>query len=101
MFGLERTGRGSDRNDLHLAVFAVPLHEAVGLSEEGVVATHTHVATGTHLRPALADKDGTSRGEFAAVEFNAEALGARIAAVAGSAATFLCCHGSVWLKGVN
>jgi hypothetical protein len=43
-------------------------------------------------RAALAHDDAASGNQFAAETFHAQALGLRIAAVAGTAARFFMCH---------
>src|SRR5690606_34999505 len=62
--------------------------------EQGVVAAAAHVLTGVEVRAALTDEDLAGLDDLAAEALDAEALRARVAAVAGGAGALLVCH--VW-----
>src|SRR5664280_2233749 len=63
------------------------VHRAIGQGEERVIAAEAHVVTGMELGAPLADDDRPGAHRGAAEGFHPQALGVRIASVAGGAAT--------------
>ncbi len=58
-------------------------HSAIGLCEDGVVATNTHVEARIEMRSALAHDDVARRHSVASKLLHTEELGIRITAVLG------------------
>jgi hypothetical protein len=54
---LERAAGGSSRNYFNAAMLRIPLNQAIGFCEEGVVASHTYITTRAHLCATLTDED--------------------------------------------
>src|SRR5690606_8775481 len=67
-------------------------HGSRGAGIERMVTPHSHVVAGVHLRAALADQNASGGNHLTAEALDAQTLGLRIAAVAGTAACFLVCH---------
>src|SRR5215468_1071969 len=65
---------------------------SVALGEDRVVLADARAGTGAESRPALADDDHAGLHRLAVEQLDAEALGVRVAAVAGGAKTFLVSH---------
>src|SRR5688572_6434803 len=68
------------------------LHLAVGLGEDRVVLAHAGIDARVELAAALPHDDVPRNHVLAAEVLDAEALGGRVAAVAGTATCFLMCH---------
>src|SRR6266705_4997191 len=66
---------------------------AVHLCEQSVVLADTDIVPGMNTGTALANDDAARGYDLPAETLYAETLGLRIAAVAGTAAGFLMCHG--------
>src|SRR5262245_47313917 len=90
------TARGLSRFDRDRAAETAPTlvaDDAGHLGEERVVLPAAHVGARKKLRAPLPDQDGASRHVLAAERLDAEALGVRVATVAGRALSFFVCHG--------
>ena len=72
----------------------VELDGAVAEREERPIAAGAHALAGMVLGTALADDDAAGEDLLAAKNFDAEALGRAVAAVAGGFLTCFMCHGS-------
>jgi len=57
-----------------------------------VIAAHSDVLAGVKLRAALADQYASCGYDLAAIAFDSETLGFRVASIAGTPACFLVCH---------
>src|SRR5262245_9912833 len=86
---------GFDRDRPAEAPAIVVTHHARDLGKEGVVLASAHVDAWEELGAALAHEDRPARNVLAAERLHAQALGVRVAAVAGRALTFLVCHGGM------
>src|SRR5919202_1595864 len=84
-------GRGLHRHDAAAAA-GRELHGAGRARVERVVAAHAHALAGLEAAAALAHDDLTAGHGLAGEHLHAEALGVRVAAVAGGAEALLVCH---------
>src|SRR4051794_1202210 len=82
---------GRDRDDAAAAA-GRELHRARGAGEQRVVAAHADALAGLEAAAALADDDLAAGHGLAGEDLHAEALGVRVAAVAGGAEALLVCH---------
>src|SRR5690242_11167238 len=70
-------------------------HFALNCGEDRVVPSHTDVGTGVELSTPLAHQNIAGDNDLAAELLDAEPPARAIATVAGAAACFLVCHGTV------
>lgn len=79
--------------------FAVPLklHDAVGKSENGIVAGATRVHARCESRATLAHDNASCGDLFAAEALDTQSLGIAIATVPGTAAAFFMSHATLLL----
>src|SRR5262245_59918922 len=81
-----------DRDRAAQASLVMETHHARDLGEKRVVLAAADVDAGKELGPALAHEDRPAGDILAAERLQAEALGVRVAAVAGRALPFFVCH---------
>src|ERR1700687_2286920 len=87
-----------DRDRTTEATLVVVSHDSGDLREERVVLAAADVHSRYELRSALTHEDGSTRHVLPAERLDAQALGIRVAAVAGGALTLLVCHGAAPLS---
>src|SRR5215210_1088895 len=81
-----------DDGDHAAAAAGRELHHPGGAGVQRVVAAHAHALAGAEAAAALAHDDLAAGDDLAGEDLHAEALGVRVAAVAGGAEALLVCH---------
>ena len=87
------------RKNVDHALCGVPFDGTVFQGEQGMIAANADIVTRVKPGAALADDDIAGKNEFAAITFDAEALGVTVAPVFRSSLTFFMCHDRRGVKG--
>src|SRR5437667_12892313 len=89
---LEGSRRGLLGQYVDALALAVERNGAVNQREQGIVFCALHITAGEKARSTLTDQDPAGADRLAAVDFDAQPLAVRLAAVANGTLTLFMCH---------